>query len=325
VTATRKSSRADLDLLAELERLGVKGITERQLERWRQAGAIPSPGRRFLGRGKGSISAYPKGTADRVVRLKELLGRGRTLSKAVLVMFGEGYPVEERALKRAYQWMFNQGSADLMRMASRTDPSLGELEGDAPDPEDLADAAGAPLAARIQRMTVGRAMRRNVRRLPDRKESVDSMMQSVFSNLALLMTTGRPFSEEGIIELVGAVGVAPHTLDRDRFLEAAERMMLPALEAVLAGATLDELEAARDLAAAFVVALEREARQALLPVGGHAVEAGWQIMGAASVEMGDLAVPINAAVLLGFTALTGASVVDEAKRFREYTEVIVTE
>src|SRR5262249_20885309 len=149
----------------------------RQLERWRQKGAIPETDREWGG-GGGSDSAYPDGTADQVIELVGLLDRYRDLDTAILCLFARGQPVSEEGLKRAFGSFLADAQASLVRPASEADPRL-DLES---APDELADAVGGPLAKRVTKARVGRFMARNVKRMPDRVESVSSVLTSVISN-----------------------------------------------------------------------------------------------------------------------------------------------
>jgi len=92
------------------------------LKKWRDAGLLPRPEQRSLGRGKGSATVYPGGTSEQLLRVlsirKGQKGRFKP-DHAFLRLWWEGYPVEgahvnkymESALERLKQWSENWKSA----------------------------------------------------------------------------------------------------------------------------------------------------------------------------------------------------------------------
>src|SRR6266571_4730622 len=139
--ALKPISRADEALIAEILSKGGPAVSPRQLERWRQRGAIPEHPRPGLGKGKGSESEdYPEGTAEQVVELVDLLDRHRSLPKAILILFCRGWPIGERGLKDAYGWAFDLAERSFLSMAQQGDSELGED----PGPDEIAEASAVP-------------------------------------------------------------------------------------------------------------------------------------------------------------------------------------
>ncbi len=303
--ASESPTLADQRLIEAIQALGGAPPTPRQLERWRQAGAIPATVRRFPGRG--SESSYPEGTDWQTLELVALLDRYRSLDKAILVLFGRGWPIAEEGLKRAYEWLFDEARNDILRFAHQADPAIrGEPE--EPDDNDIADAAGSAFAKRMQRSRLGRAMARNVRRMPERAESIDAIMASVFSNLSLLALRGQAFSPEGLREMGAAVGVDAAKMDWESFVDGAHRLMLPAVRAVVNGATLRELEMARGVASAIVEGHRAQATGARLESGADPMQAGLNFLRLSLGVADELAVPMHAAFLLVFLPMIGRTV-----------------
>jgi hypothetical protein len=73
---------ADLTLIAELAACDVQ-VSPYQLERWRQAGILPTPVRRALGRGLDSTSRYPTEALPMAIVLACSTGQGRSFQAAV--------------------------------------------------------------------------------------------------------------------------------------------------------------------------------------------------------------------------------------------------
>lgn len=142
VDATRRDSRANLALIAELETMGVPGVTSRQLERWRQAGALPGISRESHGRA-GTATRWPPSTAAQAKALVGLLGRRVPLRRCPLALFALGYPLDAATLRAGYLDLYEEISTAL------AGPS-GDGAG-TPDPLDRADAVAQAVVRRAGR------------------------------------------------------------------------------------------------------------------------------------------------------------------------------
>lgn len=99
-----KPSLADQDLADKVQALGGGiWIKDTQVQAWHEYGVF-EPERSFPGRGRGSVSSYPSGTADVALRFWQLVRACRSLDAATIFLFIEGHPVGEKALKRALHW-----------------------------------------------------------------------------------------------------------------------------------------------------------------------------------------------------------------------------
>ncbi|MGW2287029.1 hypothetical protein [Streptomyces phaeochromogenes] len=130
--ARREPSTADRELIERLAALGVR-VSAVQLERWRGAGLLPGHARRWLGRGRGSVSVL----AEETVAVAAALGRhaqpGRDLRWTVIAWYAEagrpalpgGLAVPEPpwpAVHEALVWaMARSDSQRLMVKARATD------------------------------------------------------------------------------------------------------------------------------------------------------------------------------------------------------------
>src|SRR6266511_2593822 len=80
-------------LLAAATAAGL-AVSQAQLARWHRAGLLPRPQVRPLGRGRGTVSLYPPGSGQRLVRVAQLHQRERRLtSVAWRLWWGDGGPV----------------------------------------------------------------------------------------------------------------------------------------------------------------------------------------------------------------------------------------
>ncbi len=79
-------SEADQELTTYLAQRGLSGSPERY-ERWRRAGLLPPHQRRWLGRGRGSVSVLAPGAAQIAAVLARHCGQGRDLREAVVAWF----------------------------------------------------------------------------------------------------------------------------------------------------------------------------------------------------------------------------------------------
>ncbi|MFJ8086316.1 hypothetical protein ACIQ6Y_37875 [Streptomyces sp. NPDC096205] len=134
-------SAADAELIERLEALGVR-VSAAQLERWRGAGLLPGHARRWLGRGRGSVSVL----AEETVAVAAALGRrarpGRDLRWTVIAWYAEaGRPalpgelaVPEPpwpAVHEALVWAMSRSSAQRLVVAARAAGEGGEAAQDA--------------------------------------------------------------------------------------------------------------------------------------------------------------------------------------------------
>jgi len=81
------------DLLAAASEAGFV-VSEAQLARWHRAGLLPRPRQLSLGRGKGTVTAYPSGTALQLLALCRIRVNDRSLARAGFRLWWEGYAVD---------------------------------------------------------------------------------------------------------------------------------------------------------------------------------------------------------------------------------------
>lgn len=236
-------SQADQELISGAKQAGAL-VSPRQLKRWRAAGLLPSPTRRGLGRGRGSRSAYPPGTLERVLALARLPRRARSPGAAVLSLFSLGYEVEEAALRRAHsEWV------------TQTEERLRQGAGSA-DPLDMAEVAAMRMLGPFLRTRLGRQY---LRRLRHRGEPPRDVLVSAMTGLTSLVVSGEPSSSEAIREYLDAAGtpqalaragLSPEQAMRELLadpavLEGLAAISLRRLASTFADASMDELDQAR--------------------------------------------------------------------------------
>jgi hypothetical protein len=113
---TGRATDADLSLIRQLGERGVR-VTVRQLQVWRRLGIISNPVVVRRGRGRGTESVgYPKGTADEVQRVVDLLQRLRNLDWVVIALFGAGGDPSERAVRDSYKVFIDESEAEFLKV-----------------------------------------------------------------------------------------------------------------------------------------------------------------------------------------------------------------
>src|SRR5688572_6450384 len=74
-------------------------VTRHQLRRWQQAGALPAPVQRGLGRSQGTEVRYPLGASRQLVALITQLAQDRSVERARWRLWWAGFPVEEGRIR----------------------------------------------------------------------------------------------------------------------------------------------------------------------------------------------------------------------------------
>jgi hypothetical protein len=77
----------------------VSGVTERQITRWHFEGLIPKPKQRRLGRGRGTETVYPIGTAKQLLALVNIRSKKRRLASIAWGLWWQGYIVEMELIR----------------------------------------------------------------------------------------------------------------------------------------------------------------------------------------------------------------------------------
>ena len=118
-------------LLAAAAEAGVS-VSEAQLARWHRSGLLPRPEVRSLGRGRGTQSLYPIGSARRLVRVAQVHAEEHRLAHAAWRLWWE----DGGALSRPAREFLRKLARDLDRQRAEL---VALIEGDAAgDPEAVA-------------------------------------------------------------------------------------------------------------------------------------------------------------------------------------------
>jgi hypothetical protein len=197
VDATRRDSRANLALIAELEAMGVAGVTSRKLERWRQAGALPGIHQESHGR-TGTVTHWPPSTAQQVKALVCLLDQGVPVRRCPLALFALGYPIDVTTLRAGYLHLYEEVSTGLAELTP--DPTH------TPDPLDRADAVAQAVARRAGRGSTTRRWERRARQRSSRAETRMRLQDALFTSLSGLIAGETP-TTAGITDLLAVAGL----------------------------------------------------------------------------------------------------------------------
>lgn len=190
------ATEADLDLIAGVAGSGIK-VTTRQLQDWRQAGLIPSPSVRHLGRGRGTVSSYPKGTVPQVVAVARVLASDRSLDRAVLRLFASGHPVDEARLRTAYEVTLAKIEDNARRMLSIL----------------TVEKADDAEAAKLLRSETRRSTVRQWHRRLGRGGQANALLRSVLTNFAMVLVEGETMTTDDIDEMCQALGADDLPID----------------------------------------------------------------------------------------------------------------
>ena len=92
-------------------------VTPAQLARWHRAGLLPRPSQRPLGRGRGTMTTYPLGTAAQVVALCQIRDDERRLDRVAFRLWWAGFTVDLAVIREQLQAVVRTIEADLQRPA----------------------------------------------------------------------------------------------------------------------------------------------------------------------------------------------------------------
>jgi hypothetical protein len=237
------------------ERLAERGteVEPRQIERWRQAGFFTYE-RRYLGRGRGSVSSFDAGVVDLVAELADVLAARRRLRDAVLILHARGLSVEPSLVRKALDEYLLRVEDELRRILARQE-------------------AGVAAADMLRTSKRGRQIARHLR-----ESGIDD--NAFYDIVAGFLGEAKGWVP-AFVSATGFGAIASQLLDAETrrelngFLEA---LSLPAIRAAVSEATDDEIRRAGSesqvllpYVAAFIEVLTRLAgRKDVLPLIGDA-------------------------------------------------------
>jgi hypothetical protein len=236
IRSMRTVSKADLDLVEELAGLGVDA-SPTILERLREAHVLIPQQR---GRGRGALLRYPPQAAEQLTEIIPLLGRGRSLSVAVLTLFARASSwLDEEAIKRAYHIELDRRDAQLNTL---------------PDVFDSSERA----AQRIRREGTPAGWRQRLNVSPDGELSGSDRLHSALTCMVHVLLTGHVTHDNALRDMLEASGAAELAIalsgeDEGSALAPVESMLhriyggmsIDALHALVDTVTLRELKQAR--------------------------------------------------------------------------------
>jgi hypothetical protein len=225
-------SHADRDLAARLTSKG-QDTSPWQVRRWRQDGYL-KPERRGLGRGLGTTAFYSDESVQQATALAEAIGEYRRLDEAALVVFGRGFPIKERALKRAYASTFSR----IQRVVRPVD---GE------DPWDTAYRAARVFSRRSSISPTATEWRKRLGEL-GRGEDFPLVLQDLIRFFFLGDAEEDEVLMPQVFEAMGLNDVVESLPgdDTDRLNDLLRTLNVPSLKRAVKRATLSELETARE-------------------------------------------------------------------------------
>jgi hypothetical protein len=128
-----EESRGDLVSAAAAENFHV---TPTQLRQWQQAGYLPRPRQRGLGRGKGSETLYPAGSIEQLLVICRALDKKRRRVEATWALWWRGSPIPEKLVRELCIWEIER----LEQRISDVDFDAAYEDGDAFNPVEIIDA-----------------------------------------------------------------------------------------------------------------------------------------------------------------------------------------
>jgi len=169
------------------------GVSDQQFRRWRRAGLLPAPRRRWQHRG--SRALYPPSLIEQAQDARELVRRHHSLDTAALGLFGLGWPVSEERLRSAHLGWIIEAYHRLR---------VYEQILDAPDEAEWGDQAVAALGRALTKARGFRPFRIAAMRQPGER-----VIDATWDHLQRVTRLGLngPLGDETTIELLTRYGM----------------------------------------------------------------------------------------------------------------------
>ena len=263
--AKRQLTRADKELLEQVDVLlepGEGRPSATMLERWRQAGILPSPERIE----SGVQTRYPQGTAEQVVALMRLLKVHGTLAKTALPLFMEGYRVRANLLRPPFLRALDQFEEGFRSSVAKLRAKRG-LREKRLAPFEIATFLAAEWRSQAAKRRASDPMALQMiahlgKPTPLTAEEPEENFELLFAHLFYVWLTGRtmPYAESVIEQLAVAGGLqdlvdgALSQLNLDEYgrglvanvPEGVRASSLPALRRAVSASDVAAFERARD-------------------------------------------------------------------------------
>jgi hypothetical protein len=110
-------------------------VTRTQLRQWQQAGLLPQPRQRGLGRGKGSETLYPAGSIEQLLVICRALKNKRRRVEAAWALWWRGVSIPEKLVRELCIWEIER----LEVRISDVDFDADYEDGDAFNPVEIID------------------------------------------------------------------------------------------------------------------------------------------------------------------------------------------
>lgn len=195
-------------------------VSAAELARWHRAGLVPLPHQQSLGKGKGTRSLYPAGTACQVIALCQIHTTLRSLNDVGWFLWWHGFAVAERFWRErlsseAIKW--DRAIEQMKKYSKRLDS----------EDDEVADQADRELIRARDARTNLKLVRRIRKRVG--KEEFPSVLRLIIGLAA------------GDFENGPAMAVEDHVIDKTLGLDAARQHHLPGMAPWLEGSVRPEL------------------------------------------------------------------------------------
>jgi hypothetical protein len=193
VPRSKEPSAAAQQLARELADRG-QVVGYRAIEDWGARGLAPAPVRRSLGRGRGTASEYPPGSADQYAAVASVMRPGLPWQASVLKLLARGHLPTNHDLAR-----------QALREMLATHPA-----GPGDDALDHAERLAAQTAGTRAGRLFLRAFERNLRRSTSLLEpgaEVSSVAAGTLATLHMMAVGESAWSPEALTEMMAAVGL----------------------------------------------------------------------------------------------------------------------
>jgi hypothetical protein len=225
-------SKADEELAASISRVLGEAKTPRQIERWRQEGAIEPPIRKGRGQGLGTVAFYPPEATEKATVLARALKERGSLAEAALISFLRGANLKEVPLKRFYRKVFT----DIRSFLGATPES---------DPWEVADRMSHRFTRRASTVPTAKVWRDRLK-ARGKPDQLGPMLQDLLRFAVGGAENEETLSKEVLEAVIDDAAEEITEPQRQEFDDLIQLINIPALERVMEQSDLATLRQARD-------------------------------------------------------------------------------